>query len=139
MKLIMTWLSVCLICVGLGYAGKLLIDKEYDSPSRTTVTFTEDEAEHKLTAKYPISQSGIIREKLESWIGRAVSQTGSLGDELHLKFPDGGSCRVHAKGRDLEIVAAKNENTYLQLERLKSDYKIIHDFIVLQARENKKK
>jgi len=139
MKLIFTCLAVTLVCIALGYGGKLLLDREYDSPSRTTITVTDDEAEFKLQAKYPTKNSALVAEKLENWASQALIRSGKLSDTLRMQFRDGSSCQASVGKRDLLIVAAKNKNNQAQLEHLKLDYKAIRDFIVAQTKENKKK
>lgn len=138
MKIIATWAIVCLICVGLGYAGKLLIDREYDSPSRTVVTYTEDEMTCKVTATFPTPNSPVIMKQLNVWMASAVSHTGKLSGWMLIKFKDGSICKAHAETRKLEIVANKDENDPNQLANIKANYKVISDFIVLQAKKNKK-
>lgn len=133
MKSVYTLAALSLICLGLGYGGKLFINRLFNNSSRTTVTYTEDKISCRLTATYPIYTSKVVGDYLKAWADKAVFRSGSFTDKLVLKFTGGGSCTVHTNGRDLEIVAARNQNDSTSLASIKTAYKSIKDFIVQQA------
>lgn len=60
---------------------------------------------------------------------------GHPGGMLKLKFSNGISCRLHATGYNLEIIADRSDNDSAALASLKGEFKIIRKVILGKADE----
>jgi hypothetical protein len=138
MRSIYVMLAAGICIIALAFAGIFLIGLAYGGSSRTTVSIADDERDYTLSASYPLGKSLVIGTYIDNWASKAVNRSGSLKEQLHLKFSDGSVCSVHAAGRELEIVARRSENDPAKLARFKQEFKNIKDFIVLQVSAPKK-
>ncbi|WP_276090410.1 hypothetical protein [Pedobacter sp. JY14-1] len=123
------------IIVGIYLIGNYVISRDYNNPSRTTITYTEDDRQSSLMASYPIEKSASVLSYIKTW-----SQTNSVltksGDTVAVTFNDGRNCKVYAKGRRLNITADRSKNSADAIEKFKADFRRINDYIVKQVSDS---
>ncbi len=133
-KQIVNALAVTVLLVAILLLGSYLINRHYDSPSRTSIAYTEDDHQSTFTASYPLEKSASIISYVKTW-----SQTNSVlkqnNDTVDVTFLDGRSYKVYTKGRKLLITADRSANTSASIGKFKTDFKLINDYILMQVKD----
>lgn len=128
-KSLVTVVFMLLFCLGM------FIVKRYYRPSGTTIMYTEDKNRSRLTAIYPAEVSHAVITHIKRWASHAVQKSGNLAGMLKLKFANGISCRLHATGHNLEIIAYRSDNDSAALASLKGEFKTIREVVLGKADE----
>ena len=123
-------MAVVAICALLFYAGTHIANR-----GTIKINYKEDQEHSSFTAMYPSEVSDAVISHIKQWANQATQKSGQLPGRLELKFPNGISCRLYAKGRNLEIIADHATNSSAALASLKHEFKMINEVIV--AKTNK--
>lgn len=119
----------------LFYFGKSVANR--DNHSTTSIIYSTDNARCKLNAAYPIEVSDSVIIYINKWASYATQRSGELPDTLRLKFPNGLSCRLHAKRNNLEIIADRANNNNTALAIFKDECNIIKNFILAKSNKSR--
>lgn len=129
MKKIYAIPAAIVMLILLFYAGTTIANR-----GAIKINYTENKVRSKYTATYPGEASGAVMAYIDQWTGQAVQRSGALSETMKLKFSNGISCRVHAKGRNVEIIAYHADNDAATLACLKKECKIIDSVILAKSR-----
>ena len=127
-------LGVMVVCILLIYAGINISNR-----GKIKINYTENKARVKFNATYPDKMSDAVIAYVSQWASQATQRSGQLSGTLEVKFSNGASCQLHAKGRDLEIIAYRADNNGATLASLMGEFKAINEFILAQSSESLKR
>lgn len=132
MKKIYVILGVAAACLLAFYAGDCIVNR-----GTIKITRSEDKKHSKFTALYPTEVSDAVIAHVNQWASQATQRSGELSGTLQLKFSNGISCRLHAKGRNLEIIADRANNNDAALTSLKDECNDLNAFILAKSNKSR--
>ena len=127
-------LSVMVICILLICAGINISNR-----GKIKISYTENKEHILFAATYPAKISDAVINYVHQWASQATQRSGELSGTLKVKFSNGVSCRLHAKGRDLEIIADRADNDLAAQGSLKGEFNAINTFVLAQSSESLKR
>jgi len=132
MKKIYAALGVMAVCGLLFYAGMCIANR-----GSIKISYSIDNEHSKFTAFYPIEVADAVIGNVNQWASQATQRSGDLSGTLQLKFSNGISCRLHAKGRNLEIIADRANNNDAALASLKDECNDLNAFILAKSNKSR--